>query len=270
MDCDGYNGVAKNYSKFVPIGNQPNFRWEATTYKKSLGMRGALFRIQNLRGAQLLCDARYAADENAAFSHSRNERFRQGSVLSTGPDQPPLPDHQERLPMPITPLDSARYAPSLRQAASTLKAALVVSAAAILSQGQSDLEANAAAALGHLDVFTAQVQALRDDVLQQDATPAPALPEGIAGTDSHLLDLMTGIVDDRSADLRQALHDVVGHPERDALDAFVASAGALGQAMHDITALLTPSAPDHAAPFPYDQFFLESMQDLSQRDWSPT
>jgi hypothetical protein len=172
--------------------------------------------------------------------------------------------------MPIIPVNNARYAPSLRKAISTLKAALAVSAAAILSQGKGDLEANASAALGHLDDFTAQLHAVCDDVLRQVAVPSPEADGGNSDIDGNLLTLMVGIVEDRAARLKQALYDVVGSPERDGLDAFVASVEALGTATNDVEKLLTASASEDTTPFRYDQFFLESMQDLSQRDWSAT
>jgi hypothetical protein len=173
--------------------------------------------------------------------------------------------------MPTLSVNSELVLPVFRKAITTLKAAIVVSAAAILSQGQGDLEANASAALGHYDDFAAQLRAISDSALRRDAAPPPESDASTIQLDGNLLDLMVGIVDDRTARLKQTLLAVVGSPERDGLDAFVASIGEVGTALHDVTALLTTqAAKDDAPAFRYDQFFLESMQDLSQRDWSAT
>jgi hypothetical protein len=157
------------------------------------------------------------------------------------------------------------YAGALRKAVSTFKAALVVSAAAILSQGQGDLEANASAATGHLDDMLAQLRTVCDVVRRQDAVDSGETTRAI---DGNLLDLLIGVVEDRTARLRDALYAVVGHPERDGLEAFVAAAGEAGTAVDELVALLTGPPAADATPFRYDQFFLESMQDLAQRDWT--
>jgi hypothetical protein len=56
--CDGYNGVAKNYSKFVPSGGGLKFRSNAATYRRWRFAALTLSRIKTLRDAQILCDAR--------------------------------------------------------------------------------------------------------------------------------------------------------------------------------------------------------------------
>jgi hypothetical protein len=170
--------------------------------------------------------------------------------------------------MPVISVDIAHHAPALRKAISALKAALVVSAAAVLSQVQGDLEANTKAALGHLDDFGTALHAVRDDILQQATTALRPAGDQQTELDTNLLTLLVNVVENRSATFRQALYDIVGSPERDGLDDFVAAIGELGTATHDVIAALTGPPPQDNPPFRYDQFFLESMQDLSQRDWS--
>jgi hypothetical protein len=133
---------------------------------------------------------------------------------------------------------------ALRDAATTLKAAIVVSAAAILSQAQGDLEANAEAAMAHFDTFSGKLNAIRDDAL----------------------DRAIGLVEARLETTRQALSTIVGSAERDGIDVFADHIGALGRAFQDVAAI-NDGAP-LSPPFLFDQFFLESMNDLAQRDWS--
>ena len=132
---------------------------------------------------------------------------------------------------------------ALRDAATTLKAALAVSAAAILSQAEADLKANAAAAIAHFDTFGRKLDALRTD----------ALNDGI------------GVVAQRIDATKASLFDVVGSPERDGLTTFAESIGELGAALNAVMAK-AGQAPE--PPFRFDQFFLESLHDLGQRDWS--
>ena len=143
-----------------------------------------------------------------------------------------MPDHD---PIPA----------ALRDAATTLKAAIAVSAAAILSRAEADLRANAAAAIGHFDAFGRKLDALR----------IAALNPGI------------GVVADRTDVAKASLFEVVGSAERDGVAIFAERVGELGEALHAVMAR-AGSAP--VPPFMFDQFFLESMHDLGQRDWSDT
>jgi hypothetical protein len=132
---------------------------------------------------------------------------------------------------------------ALRGAATTLKAALAVSAAAILSQTEADLKANAAAAIQHFDMFGRKLDALRTD----------ALNAGI------------GVVVRRIDVTKASLFDVVGSPERDGLATFAERVGELGA---ELNAVMAKAGQAPEPPFQFDQFFLESMHDLGQRDWS--
>lgn len=132
---------------------------------------------------------------------------------------------------------------ALRDAATTLKAALAVSAAAILSQAEADLKANAAAAIAHFDTFGRKLDALRTD----------ALNAGIGG------------VAERIDIAKASLFDVVGSPERDGVAIFAERIGELGAAFN---AVLAKAGQAPEPPFQFDQFFLESLHDLGQRDWS--
>lgn len=169
--------------------------------------------------------------------------------------------------MPTIPVTVDTVSPALRKAASTLKAAAVVSAAAILSQTQSDLDANVAAAAGHFDDVAQQLHAMRSNILK-DAL-AQARPQGgTTDVDIDLLDRVIGHVDDDIALTKEALIDIAGSAERDGLDAFVQRIGDLGRALQDVATTLGEKLPDGTQPFLYDQFFLEAMHDLAQRDWS--
>jgi uncharacterized protein with beta-barrel porin domain len=132
---------------------------------------------------------------------------------------------------------------ALRDAATTLKAAIAVSAAAILSQADADLRANAAAAIEHYETFGRKLDALRTD----------GLNAGI------------GVVAERIDIAKASLFEVVGSPERDGLAIFADRVGELGSALNAVMAT-AGRAPE--PPFRFEQFFLESMHDLGQRDWS--
>ncbi len=132
---------------------------------------------------------------------------------------------------------------ALRDAATTLKAAIVVSAAAILSQAEADLKANAAAAIAHFDAFERKLDALRTDALND----------------------RIGDVAKRTDIAKASLFEVVGSAERDGLAIFAKRIGELGTALNAVMAQ-AGSAP--IPPFQFEQFLLESMHDLGQRDWS--
>lgn len=172
--------------------------------------------------------------------------------------------------MPTIPVITEPALASLRQALSTLKAAAVVSAAAVLSQGKSDLEANAAAATGHLDNVSRQLHAFRKGVLQDDAL-VPA-EEGTMAVDVDIdaLDRSIDSVDQHIIQAKDALFAVAESADRTGLEAFAKRTGELGRALLDVVDLIAPSAAHNEAPFLFDQFFLESLQELSQRDWSAT
>jgi hypothetical protein len=187
-----------------------------------------------------------------------------GSVLSTGFSFL----RTDRL-MPTIPVITEPALASLRQALSTLKAAAVVSAAAVLSQGKSDLEANAAAATGHLDNVSRQLHAFRKGVLQDALVPAE---EGTMAVDVDIdaLDRSIDSVDQHIIQAKDALFAVAESADRTGLEAFAERIGELGRALLDVVDLIAPSAAHNEAPFLFDQFFLESLQELSQRDWSAT
>ncbi|MDB5656537.1 MAG: hypothetical protein JWQ94_4150, partial [Tardiphaga sp.] len=132
---------------------------------------------------------------------------------------------------------------ALRDAATTLKAAIVVCAAAILSQAEADLRANTAAALEHFAAFGRKLDALRTDALN-DRISAVAT---------------------RTERAKASLFEVVGSAERDGLALFAERTGELGTAFNEV---MTQAGAASSPPFQFDQFFLETMHDLGQRDWS--
>jgi hypothetical protein len=171
--------------------------------------------------------------------------------------------------MPKILVNTELVSAALKVAATTLKAAVVVSAAAILSQAKGDLEANAAAAVTHLDEFSQKLHGLRDRILQKNAVASAIISNaGTAEIDVDILNEKIGTVDDLIESTKEALFEIVGSAERDGLDVFAERAGALGRALQDVTALAAGDQPAAAPPFMFDQFFLETMHDLSQRDWS--
>lgn len=145
--------------------------------------------------------------------------------------------------MPLTDPQHDPVPAALRDAATTLKAAIAVSAAAILSQVEADLRANAAAAINHFDTFGRKLDALRTD----------ALDAGI------------GIVAERIDITKASLFEVVGSPARDGLAIFAERVGELGSALN---AVMATAGRAPTPPFQFHQFFLESLHDLGQRDWS--
>ena len=166
--------------------------------------------------------------------------------------------------MPTVPASPVRAAAALRNAATTLKAAAAVSAAAILSRAQSDLEANAEAALGHFDDLLRQVQLLRATILRDALAPSDS------DTVEVEIDDLDAAIDQLDASVdhaRAMLFSVTSSAERDGLQGFVESLGELGRALQGVGATIAAPATGEA-PFQFDQFFLQAMQDLSQRDWS--
>lgn len=171
--------------------------------------------------------------------------------------------------MPTIPVITDTALASLQKVLSTLKAAAVVSAAAILSQGKSDLEANAAAATGHFDGVSRQLDAFRKCVLENALSPAKTGVR-IVDVDIDALDRLIDNADQQIVQTRDALFAVVESSERNGLEAFAERIGELGRALQEAIALIAPSAFPGETPFKFDQFFLESLQELSQRDWSAT
>jgi hypothetical protein len=170
--------------------------------------------------------------------------------------------------MPKIQVNTALVAAAARDAATSLKAAIVVAAAAILSQAKADLEANAAAAVEHLHAFRRKLDALHDGVLLgrgNAAALATIAHVGTADIDTDALAVKIAGIDASIARLEQTLFSVVGSATREGIDVFAERAGALGRAFQDVT--FTAGEPAAAKPFQFDQFFLETMADLGRRDW---
>ncbi|MEH2475719.1 hypothetical protein V1281_003106 [Nitrobacteraceae bacterium AZCC 2161] len=171
--------------------------------------------------------------------------------------------------MPKILVNTELVSAALKPVATTLKAAVVVSAAAVLSQAKGDLEANAAAAVTHLDEFSQKLHAVRNGMLQQNAVASAIISNAhTAEIDVDALHEKIGTVDDQVEGTKEALFEIVGSAERDGLDVFAERVGALGRALQDVMALAAGDRLAAAPPFMFDQFFLETMHDLSQRDWS--
>ncbi|QUS41040.1 hypothetical protein RPMA_20980 [Tardiphaga alba] len=155
----------------------------------------------------------------------------------------------------------------LRKAESTLKAAIVVSAAAVLSQSAGDRAANAAAAHGHFDDFAALLPALRGGMVPVALLSRPAGTDEIE-IDAARLDTSMATISTRQGSAEQALRDVIARQTRDDIDVLAQRIGHLGRAFQHLASLVTGETDD--TPFRFDQFFREAMQDLAQRDWSAT
>ena len=168
-------------------------------------------------------------------------------------------------------VNTGQVSAALRAAATVLKAAIVAAAAAILSQAKADLEANAANAVDHLGAFRDKLHALHEAMLQDSGNAAALAVISSAGTAEVDIDAVAAriaTVDDQIERARAALLAVVGSAQRDGIDVFAKHVGILGRAFQDVAI----SAGEQAAamPFQFDQFFLETMADLGQRDWSAT
>ena len=171
--------------------------------------------------------------------------------------------------MPTIQVNTAQVSTALRDAATTLKAAITVSAAAILSQSQGDLEANAAAAARHFDAFRGKLDALKETIVKGSGNAAALAMISTAGTaevDAAALKSRIAGIDGSIERIKHALFSVVGSAERDGIEAFAERVGELGRAFQDVA--FSAGEPAAAAPFQFDQFFLEAMAELGQRDWS--
>jgi hypothetical protein len=171
--------------------------------------------------------------------------------------------------MPKIHVNTALVAAALRDAATTLKAAIVVSAAAILSQAKADLDANAAAAVDQLDAFREKLLALRDEIHQGAGNARALAVLSTAGTtdiDFELLDKDIVFVGQLTEATKRMLFTVVSNNARDGIEVFAEQVDILGRHFQFVGFRAGEPAP--AAPFQFDQFFLETIADLGQRDWS--
>ncbi|CAN5318028.1 hypothetical protein BH11PSE4_BH11PSE4_33220 [soil metagenome] len=171
--------------------------------------------------------------------------------------------------MPRIHVNAALAAAALRDAATTLKTAIVVSAAAILSQAKADLAANEAAAIEQYAAFLGKLDALHDGILQNSSNAAALAVVSTTGTiqvDAGKLEAKIALIAAQIEHTKDILSDVLGSNLRNGIDDFAEQVGLMGRAFEDIDfhageLALTP-------PFQFDQFFLETMADLGQRDWS--
>jgi hypothetical protein len=171
--------------------------------------------------------------------------------------------------MPKIPVNTALVTAALRDAATTLKTAIVVSAAAILSQAKPDLDANAAAAVDQLDAFRDKLHTLRDGIRQGTGNAKALAVLSTAGTadiDFEALAQDIAVVDRLIEATRRTLFAVVSNNARDGIEMFAEQVGILGRHFQFVGFRAGEPAP--AAPFQFDQFFLETIADLGQRDWS--
>jgi hypothetical protein len=171
--------------------------------------------------------------------------------------------------MPKILINTALASAALRDAATTLKAAIAVSAAAILSESKADLEANAAAAARHFDAFGDKLDALRDGILKGSANAAALALISSAGTvEIESMRLAKGIAMIHSLikSTKRILFNVVGTATRNGIDVFADQVGILGRSFQSVS--FSVGEPMPATPLQFDQFFLETMADLGQRDWS--
>ena len=158
--------------------------------------------------------------------------------------------------------------PRLLGLSNVLKKTIVVSAAAVLSRLPNDLKANAAAAVAHLDGMGRKLNGLRNDVSQASSASLAAKPNGrILEIDGELFAEKVGVVDERIDEYKDALFDVIESEQRGGLEVFCSRVGALGRAIQDVVRLLTDKESPESA-FHFDQFFLDTMAELSKSDWS--
>jgi hypothetical protein len=150
----------------------------------------------------------------------------------------------------------------------TLKKTVVVSAAAVLSRMTNDLKANAAAAVTHLDAMGRKLDGLRNDVSQRNGVSFTTKLKGkILEVDSGLFAERVGIVDDRIDGYKDALFNVIESDQREGLEFFCHRVGALGRAIQDVVVLFTDKELT-GSPLYFDQFFMDTMGELSKKDWN--
>jgi hypothetical protein len=166
-------------------------------------------------------------------------------------------------------VNNALVSTALRDAATTFKAAIVVSAAAILSQEKPDLDANAAAAVSHFDAFREKLRALRDGILQGAGNARALAMLSTAGTAEIDFEMFAGqmvSIDKLIEGNKRTLLAIVSESTRDGIELFAEQVGILGRTFQFAAFTAGEQAPE--MPFKFDQFFLETIADLGQRDWS--
>jgi hypothetical protein len=171
--------------------------------------------------------------------------------------------------MPKIHVNTALVAAALRDAETTLKAAIVLSAAAILSQAKADLAANQAAAIDQYAAFLGKLDALHDGILQNSGNAAALAVISTAGTiqvDADKLEAKIALIAAQIERAKDILSDVLGSPLRNGIDDFAEQVETLGRAFREVDFRTGEFAI--TAPFRFDQFFLETMADLGHRDWS--
>jgi hypothetical protein len=170
--------------------------------------------------------------------------------------------------MPKAQVNAETTLATLLDLANVLKKTIVVSAAAVLSRMTNDLKANAASAVAHLDEMGRKLDGLRNDVSQRRAVSFAAKLKGqVLEIDGELFSERVGIVDDRIDGYKDALFDVIESEQRESLEFLCRRVGALGRAIQDVVALLTDKELA-GSPLYFDQFFIDTMAELSKSNWS--
>ena len=132
----------------------------------------------------------------------------------------------------------------------------------------NDLKANAASAVAYFDEMDRKLDGLRNDVSQGRAVSLAAkLKRQILEIDSEVFSEWVGIVDERIDDYKDALFDLIESEQREGLELFCRRVGALGRAIQDVVGLLTDKELA-GSTLQFDQFFMDTMAELSKSDWS--
>ena len=156
---------------------------------------------------------------------------------------------------------------ALRRSATTLKAAIAVSAAAILSETDGDLQANSSAALAHFDDFGQKLEAVSAAVQDKNALAAAVVSHaGVSEVDLDALGRQIELIHGLLKTTKRSLRAVVGSRTRDGIDIFAGHVGSLGRSLQHLA--FHAGEPAATTPFMFEQFFLKTMADLGQRDWS--
>ena len=169
--------------------------------------------------------------------------------------------------MPTLTLNSNAVANQLFDLGDTLKATIILSAAALLSRRTDDLEANAYSALARLEDMRQKLDGVRNGVAQKkDVSLATRLKRQIKKIDNDAFTDALSLIDGRLESYRNALLSVLESKQRENIDLFVPTVGALGRAIQAAIGLVAGDALT-GSPLLFDALFAQAMEELSEKSW---
>jgi hypothetical protein len=169
--------------------------------------------------------------------------------------------------LPKLRVNAAVVAAELFELGDDLKAAIVVSAAALLSRRGDDLEANAHLVVARLQEMHQKLNDVRNGVLERKGVSIIARLRGrTKDIDSNRFTEATNLIDDRIDSYKDVFRSVLESKDREGIDVFARRVGALGRAIQDAIGLVAGNAL-MGSPFLFDALFAQTMEELSGKRW---